>query len=240
VFKGGSMFFSNKFLLLSILGIGFKLGPRVLETKLEYLKNTLHIDCMIANARDIPEELYGKFDVIVCNGSMEHFLPVEEVRKGNEFKIYTNFFDQCSKLFDTESTIKKQCITMLHKNPLRYPKWTLNDWFNAYLIAETYGGYYPDAPNGLTKYATKFKVIKQYDATLDYELTSREGVDGASYDFGSRFKRNWSLNTLVKLGAMAICDPYYIQKELYYGFNSWRWQFKNENCIHYWIVLQLK
>jgi cyclopropane fatty-acyl-phospholipid synthase-like methyltransferase len=207
---------------------------------MNYIKKNLHIDCMIANARDIPESLYGKFDVIVCNGSMEHFLPIEEVRKGNESKIYTKFFDQCSKLFDPNSRIKKQCITMLHKNPERVKKWNTYDWFNAWLISESYGGYYPDAPNGLTQYATKFKVIKQYDATLDYELSSREGVDGAEYDFGSKFKRNWSLDTVTNLGAMAICDPYYIHRELYYGFNSWRWQFENKNCIHYWIVLQLK
>ncbi len=215
-------------------------GITLSQPQIDYIKENFDIDCMIANARDIPESLFGKFDVIVCNGSMEHFLPVEEVRKGNESKIYTKFFEQCSKLFDPNSPIKKQCITLLHKNPERIPKWNLYDWFNAFLIAETYGGYYPDAPDGLTKNAKQFKVIKQYDATLDYELSSREGIDGAEYDFGSRFKRNWSFDSIIKLGAMAVCDPYYIHKELYYGFNSWRWQFKNKNCIHYWIVLQLK
>jgi len=118
---------------------------------------------------------------------MEHLIPIEEVRNGNTAKMYTKFFEQCSKLFDPNSPLKKQCITMLHKNPERIPKWTTYDWMNAWLHAESYGGYYPDAPNGLTQYATNFKVIKQYDATLDYELTSREEIDGAEYDFGSRF-----------------------------------------------------
>jgi hypothetical protein len=85
-----------------------------------------------------------------------------------------------------------------------------------------------------------FDITYQTDATIHYELSSREGVDGSEYDFGSRFIRNKQLSSLFLQFLSFLNDPYYIQKELYYLFNSWRWQFKNKNCIHYWIIAKKK
>ena len=53
-------------------------------------------------------------------------------------------------------------------------------------------------PNGMTK-NMKYKIIYQYDAMRDYEITSRIGIDGAEYDFGSKFIRNKRLSGYFEL-----------------------------------------
>ena len=60
----------------------------------------------------------------------------------------------------------------------------------------TYGGFYPSSPDGLTNNMKDFTIESQVDATIHYDLSSREGVDGAEYDFGSRFIRNKRLSSL--------------------------------------------
>ena len=211
-------------------------GVSLSQLHIDYLKNKLNIDGIVCDFNNIPEHLNGKFDCIVSNGSLEHLAFIEEKKNNIHNQKYQDFFEKTSKLFDPKSKNKKRFITCLHKDTERVKKWNLWDWFNAYIIQMTYGGYYPDAPNGMTKNMKNYKIIYQYNAMRDYEITSRIGIDGAEYDFGSKFIRNKRLSGYFELFLMLLNDPYYIHKELYYTFNSWRWQFDKGNCPHYWIV----
>ena len=215
-------------------------GVSLSEPQIKYLKNKLNIDGIVCDYHNLPDELNGKFDCMVSNGSLEHLAFIEDKKNNLHDKQYEEFFENTDKLFDPNSNNKKRFISCLHKDTERVKKWNLWDWFNAYIIQMTYGGYYPDAPNGLTKNMKNYKIIYQYNAMKDYEITSRIGIDGAEYDFGSKFIRNKRLSGYFNLFLMLLNDPYYIHKELYYTFNSWRWQFDKGNCPHYWIVGKYK
>jgi cyclopropane fatty-acyl-phospholipid synthase-like methyltransferase len=211
-------------------------GVSICKHHIDFIKTQYDISGIVADFKNLPKELHGKFDCVVANGSLEHLGFIEDVNNNTLNKTYENFFNGVSNLIDNTSENRQVFITCLHKNDERGKQWSMWDFFNAYLIQMTYGGFYPSSPSGLTKNMKDFTITSQVDATIHYELTSRTGIDGSDYDFGSRFIRNTRLSSLLLQFLSFLNDPYYIQKELYYIFNSWRWQFENKNCIHYWII----
>jgi len=211
-------------------------GVSICKHHIDFIKNQHGIDGIVSDFKNLPSSLDGKFDCVVANGSLEHLGFIEDVNKGILNDKYEKFFRGVSNLIDNSSENRQIFITCLHKNDERGEKWSVYDFVNAYMIQMTYGGYYPSSPDGLTKCMKDFEIISQTDATIHYELSSRKGVDGSDYDFGSRFIRNKRGSSLFLQFLSFLNDPYYIQKELYYIFNSWRWQFENKNCIHYWII----
>jgi cyclopropane fatty-acyl-phospholipid synthase-like methyltransferase len=211
-------------------------GVSICKHHIDFIKNQHGIDGIVADFKKLPNTLDGKFDCVVANGSLEHLGFIEDANSGVLDYKYENFFKGVARLIDSTSENRKIFITCLHKNDERCEQWSVYDYINAYLIQMTYGGYYPSSPSGLTKNMKDFDIISQDDSTIHYELSSRDGIDGSKYDFGSRFLRNKRPSSLFLQCLSFLNDPYYIQKELYYVFNSWRWQFENKNCIHYWIV----
>jgi len=211
-------------------------GVSICKHHIDFIKKQYDIDGIIADFKNLPTELDGKFDCVVANGSLEHLGFIEDVNNNTLNEKYENFFRGVSRIIDDKSDNRQIFITCLHKNDERGENWSMWDFFNGYLIQMTYGGFYPSSPAGLTNNMKDFTIESQVDATIHYDLSSREGVDGSEYDFGSRFVRNKRLSSLFLQFLSCLNDPYYIQKELYYLFNSWRWQFENKNCIHYWII----
>jgi cyclopropane fatty-acyl-phospholipid synthase-like methyltransferase len=211
-------------------------GVSICKHHIDFIKNQYNISGIVADFKNLPKELDGKFDCVVANGSLEHLGFIEDVNNNTLNQNYEKFFSGVSKIIDDNSDNRQIFITCIHKNDVRGKQWSMWDFFNAYLIQMTYGGFYPSSPSGLTKNMKDFTIISQIDATIHYELTSRTGIDGSDYDFGSRFIRNKRVSSLMLQFLSFLNDPYYIQKELYYIFNSWRWQFENRNCIHYWII----
>lgn len=211
-------------------------GVSICKHHIDFIKKQYNIAGIVSDFKNLPKELDGKFDCVVANGSLEHLGFIEDVNNNTLNQNYEKFFSGVSKIIDDNSDNRQIFITCLHKNDKRGKQWSMRDFFNAYLIQMTYGGFYPSSPSGLTKNMKEFTIISQIDATIHYELTSRTGIDGSAYDFGSRFIRNKRPASLMLQFLSFLNDPYYIQKELYYIFNSWRWQFENRNCIHYWII----
>lgn len=209
-------------------------GVSLCKHHIDFIKNQHDIDGVVADFKELPSELDGKFDCVVANGSLEHLGFIEDVNGGVLNEKYADFFRGVSRIIDDTSNNRQIFITCLHKNDERV--WSTRDFCNAYLIQMTYGGFYPSSPDEMTKNMNDFDIVSQNDATIHYELSSRAGIDGSDYDFGARFIRNKRVSSLCLQFLSFFNDPYYIQKELYYLFNSWRWQFENKNCIHYWIV----
>jgi len=211
-------------------------GVSICKHHIDFIKEQYDISGIVADFKNLPNELDGNFDCVVANGSLEHLGFIEDVNNNTLNQNYEKFFNGVYKIIDETSDNRQIFITCLHKNDKRCEQWSMWDFFNAYLIQMTYGGFYPSSPSGLTNNMKNFTITSQIDATIHYELTSRSGIDGSDYDFGSRFIRNKRLSSLLLQFLSFLNDPYYIQKELYYIFNSWRWQFENNNCIHYWII----
>lgn len=192
------------------------------------------LDVHLINYKNLDESWYHRFDAVVCNGSLEHFVDMHAGFRGEASQTYQNFFSICSKLLDPNSSIRKVVITAIH---VRREKWRYLDYFHLYLLERSYGGWYPQTKDHLvTCAAPHFNCELQLDATRDYDLTSQE--------WWRRLYKNWNVEKVkrifTKMPAMLFSDPYLIHKFLHLFFRSWPWQFsgKNPPMIHYWLVFK--
>ena len=181
----------------------------------------------------IPDKYKGKFDVIVLNGSMEHFrLPCSKY--GMDL-FWKKFFNKISVFFDPKSANKKIVITMIHQRR----QLTFLEKINFWSIANNgFGGSFPYGKNGLVKSLRKnYKIIKIVDATEDYNLYSSS--------YGTHILKhfnNIAFNFIKTMPIDLFNDPYYIHK--YFSiFYAWKRQFMSNGnlpppMIHLWIVLK--
>jgi cyclopropane fatty-acyl-phospholipid synthase-like methyltransferase len=182
---------------------------------------------------NIPKEYIGKFDVIVLNGSAEHFR--QYFNKKSPDKFWSDFFKKIQILFDPNSKNKRIVITMIHQRGRNY---TLNEWVNHWFLDKGFGGSYPEGKYGLVKNAKNFDILTMRDATYDYHLYSEkllkliwENIKKVVY------------NNLIDLPIQLFNNPYYLHT-IYALNTSWGKQFEpNGNLkppmLHQWIVLKL-
>lgn len=196
------------------------------------------IDVDLINVWDLDETYFDKYDVIILNGSLEHFVNDYDKFHDLKGKKYRQLFNLFYKLLDPRSNIKKVIITCIHINrPIR--DYSIIDLIQGYLYGHSYGGGLPVGKNGLAKYAENFKVILQEDHTLDYFLSSKE--------YWRRLNRgNLELAIMIKClkryPLFLFNDPYFIHKILHQLFGSWAWQFTPPDPPNsqQWIVLEAK
>ena len=50
--------------------------------------------------REIDGTWNGRFDAVICNGSIEHFVQAEDVRAGRSDEIYRELFEICHRVID--------------------------------------------------------------------------------------------------------------------------------------------
>lgn len=182
----------------------------------------------------IPKEYIGKFDVVVLNGSAEHFRQYSNKKSLDEF--WTDFFKKIEILFDPNSKNKRLVITMIH---LRR-ELTFNEEVDYWFLDKGFGGSYPEGKYGLVKNAKNYDVLTMKDATYDYHLYCRK------YDQiikENNLMKNIMYNNLVEAPIQLINNPYYLHT-IYSVRYSWSRQFvPNENLeppmLHQWIVLKL-
>lgn len=147
------------------------------------------LDVRLLNYRNIGNEWNGRFDGIVANGSIEHFVRPEDAMENNQDTIYRELFELCHRLLDPHSSSKRFVTTVIHtcentpeyklenlvKSPFRI-RW-FSDQFHIVLLQRTMGGYYP-SKGQLEKNATPlFTLIKEVDGTYDYHLTSEQWLN---------------------------------------------------------------
>jgi cyclopropane-fatty-acyl-phospholipid synthase len=122
----------------------------------------------------------GLFDAIIANGSLEHFVQVDDAAAGRDDAIYREMFAICRKLLADGGRLVTTAIHFsrtqqfdpveIMKGPdahsPRSPK------FQYAMLVDCFGGWYPE-PGQLERCARgNFRLIEEEDGTHDYYLTS--------------------------------------------------------------------
>ena len=190
-------------------------------------------------------ELHQAFDVVVMNGSTEHFLNIQngmtEAQQDTEF---AKMFDMVRYCIDPHSDSKRCVITAIHLNR----PFSLYEYMQVYLLERTYGGMYPRKTDTYIRAAQPhFSIVTNQDRTMDYYIWARKiwyNVYAGLTDIGAAGR------TLVDVPVFALNDPYYVHKVLHCIFSTWSWQFDVPNnpllaydqtppTIHLWQTYKL-
>jgi cyclopropane fatty-acyl-phospholipid synthase-like methyltransferase len=217
-------------------GVGITISPH----QAEFCRQR-GLDVRLLNYRDIGEEWNGRFDAVIANGSMEHFVQPQDAAGGHGDAIYADFFALCHRLLDPHSESRKFINTTIHfgryqpdpHNALKGP-WAFrpfsDDYHYAWLM-RGFGGYYP-TPGQFERCARPcFRLLRERDATFDYHLTSEEWL--------RRGKRSlWSVRDWARLFPFGVCHPLHTSRMLFALLvaQSWNWQFRGEQppMKHLW------
>jgi len=191
------------------------------------------LDVRLINYRDIPEFWNDRFDGVVANGSIEHFVQPEDALGGKQDEIYREMFDIVHRILKPGTNF---ATTVIHypseerrprpeevlKSPSSLPRKSNDFYFS--MLNNGFGLYYP-VPGQLERCAEGFFNLKrEVDGTEDYRITSEFWRD--------ELKRN-AFNPMFLMGLVdkAIQRPSHTWTMLNGLINHqyWVWQFRGED-----------
>jgi len=196
------------------------------------------LDVRFSDYQNLREEWNGRFDGIVANGSIEHFVQPQEAIEGRQDFIYQRLFRICHRLLDPRSPSRRFATTTIHfrgkrinpsialHNPLSLP-YSSDEFYYAWL-AQSFGGYYPVAGQ-LEKCAKPWFALEyENDGTYDYYLTSKEWmrrmyatlINPTKMPFVWKEIARWVFHhpRQITIGLLGVLI-----------FQSWIWQFKTKS-----------
>jgi len=89
-------------------GIGITISPEEVAFCIQR-----GLDARLLNYRDIGNEWTHRFDAVIANGSVEHFVQAKEASQNLDDAIYRNFFEICCRVINPKSSIKKMINTTI-------------------------------------------------------------------------------------------------------------------------------
>lgn len=129
---------------------------------------------LVKDCRTVKPEDFGTFDAITCIGGLEHFCSVEEWKKGNQEKVYRDFFKTLNDLLPKGGRFYMQTMTF-SKNMLNFEDIDINaekgspSHVLALMIKEFPGSWLPYGSEMVIKNAEPhFKLVSQSSGRLDY------------------------------------------------------------------------
>jgi cyclopropane fatty-acyl-phospholipid synthase-like methyltransferase len=195
------------------------------------------LDARLLDYRQMDDTWEGRFDALVANGSIEHFVQPRDVLAGRGDEIYRELFATCHRLIDPVSPSGRMATTVIHthddspvpdhRDLLKGP-WSFR-WgtfgFHYAMVQRGFGGYYP-APGQLARAADPhFQLVEQVDGTDDYRLTSE-----ACFRRVKRALVSWPTALRIWPRLVAYCCRHPRQgPTLALGLlvaESWQWQFR--------------
>ncbi|MEM7132286.1 MAG: class I SAM-dependent methyltransferase [Chloroflexota bacterium] len=202
-------------------------------------------DVVQGNIFDIQERFEsGQFDVVVINGSSEHYVSAEDAVEGKAAEIRTRFFEIVQYLLRPGGKFFITCIhyryptqpNQLLKHPLRHDFGSYD--FYCSILYHFYAGWYPhegDYEAAASKVG--FKKLLEREATEDYLKTSIEWCD--RYE---AFKRDNKAFMVKHLWPYFFRDPRYLFiGYLYDYYYAWSWQFRggaDSPMKHKWLLFE--
>jgi cyclopropane fatty-acyl-phospholipid synthase-like methyltransferase len=199
------------------------------------------LDVHLLNYRHLGEDWNGRFDAVIANGPIEHFVQPSDALEGRADAIYHEFFGICHRVLDPQSPSHRLINTTIHfanvhvepqdalKSPWSFP-W-FSDRFHYALLMRGFGGYYPSLGQ-LERCARRyFRLASERDATYDYHLTSEKWLRHGKRSLLSP----WQWGRLLPFALRHPCHATRMMFLLLVA-QSWNWQFRTDKppMKHLW------
>lgn len=194
------------------------------------------LDVLCMDYRNLSPIWNGRFDGIIANGSIEHFVQPSDAIAHRADAIYANMFRICHRILNPNAAPGRFVTTVIHINNLSVKPEDLlqhpfthtrnSPQYHVSLIAWTLGGYYP-SPRQLERCAQPFfELTHEVDGTDDYRLTSEEWLrrlNRALYSWKRGPRAWWSMAPfLIRHPRQTALMLASVMSQ------SWQWQFRGE------------
>lgn len=185
------------------------------------------LDVELRDYRTVADEWEGRFDAVIANGSMEHFVSPAEGLARRASRIYAETFEIFHRLIDPRSSSRRLVTTVIHHRTRYGERLSLgvSEKLMFSLLAEVYGGWYP--LDGQLEHcaAGRFRAVEALDGTEDYLWTSRDAFGGMARKLIPRSLEGAQhvvdyLRSILAAGARA---PLFLLNPL-----LWTWQFMGD------------
>jgi cyclopropane fatty-acyl-phospholipid synthase-like methyltransferase len=194
------------------------------------------LTAFVLNYRDIHRvgvSWARRINGIVANGSLEHFVQLDDAMAGRNDSIYTELFEICRSLllpgerfvttaihFREEGRVDPKSIRSGHE----YFERGSFEYHYANLV-EAFGGWYPE-PGQLERCAEgRFVRVHEEDGTHDYSLTSEYWLRQLKWSLATRPQGWWALAKKWRASPRAMGD----MMRCLLVDQSWNWQFRGDN-----------
>jgi cyclopropane fatty-acyl-phospholipid synthase-like methyltransferase len=189
------------------------------------------LDARLLNYRNLPPDWDCAFNGLAANGSLEHFVSVEDAAAGRDNLLYEELFAICRRLISAGCRLATTVIHFRHSGQVRpediergphgFDR-TDPRYHFAMVLERTFGGWYP-APGQLESCARgRFRLVREVDGTRDYDLTSQYWLQ--------HLKRSLFCNPLVWAGLagklIKYPQPALDMFRCLVVDQSWPWQFR--------------
>lgn len=207
-------------------------GVNVSTEQVDYCKNNgLQVYC--CTYRDLfgSPDWHGRFDGVIANGSLEHWVQPEDVQAGKMNEIYTESFAIAHKVIDPNLPDARYVTTALHVKKAINPEDLLTPWYRLpygtdrrkfSLLHKWFSGYYPVF--GQLKECAKpyFSLEKEVDGTLGYKIASEYRMKRMRHALCTNPTLVWGIIKAL------LRHPYTTAAALicYFGEQAWDWQFR--------------
>ena len=212
-------------------GIGVTISPEQVRL---CRKRGLDVRCLDYKLLD--DSFVGRFDAVVANGPIEHFVQPKEAARGLTDTIYEQMFGIFRRAIDSRSPVRKFINTTIHflrppeaeallTSPWRHERGG-DDWHWAWL-ARAFGGFYPVRGQFESCAAGKFRLLETVAGTYDYHLTSEEWL--------RRIRGILPTWKGLKILASSVPNACRSPRQTFdmlmcmLGSESWNWQFRGPN-----------
>ncbi len=191
------------------------------------------LDVRLLDYKLLSGEYDGRFDAVVCNGPIEHFVQPAQAAQGLAERIYRRMFEKLHRAIDPASSVGRFVSTTIHfvriplAEDLMQVPWKFargsDAWHWAWL-ARSFGGWYPAGGQFERAASGYFDLIRTDDGTQDYRITSEEWLRRIRKSLRTPF----GFKLLLGVVPFAVrhfqqaCDMFICML----ATESWNWQFR--------------
>jgi cyclopropane fatty-acyl-phospholipid synthase-like methyltransferase len=211
--------------------VGVNLSPEQVQ---HCRSEGLQVYC--CNYRDLLDaaEWHGRFDGVIANGSLEHWVQPEDVVAGRMDNIYRESFAIAHRMLDPAVEDARYVTTAIHVKREVRPSYLLTPWYRQprgsdrrhfSLLHHWMGGYYPVDGQLADCARPYFSQSSETDGTLGYKIANDFRMARMLCGLYTNPKLVWRIaRCLVRhpLVTSTMIECYFIER-------SWDWQFQGHD-----------
>ena len=193
------------------------------------------LEVELQDYKHLGREWDERFDAVIANGSIEHFVQPADATAGRDDRIYRHMFATVHRLLDPCSQAGRFVTTVIHVPRRPDP----NDWlrppsdfpwgsgqFHFARLTQAFGGWYPVRGQLEACAQGYFTLVHEEDGTEDYRLTSEAWLAGVR----RRLRSVRGLGVWLRALPVAVRHPVATARmfRCQLGSESWNWQFHGD------------